>query len=507
MDDPRAPADPFIPLTVAQLVAILERLDNALLIQHRSGAIAFVNDAAARLCGFDTAAAMRAVPIDAVLRRFTLHDATGHLLPLSDLPARRVLAGEPIAETTVRWRSVATGEERWSAVRATAVPDDAGQPAYVLSVFQDITDLVQERTERTRLYRETQAAEERYRALLAGVGDAVLVADAAGNYIDANPAMVELLGYTVEELRQMRVGDLTAGVPSDFAQEIHTLPDGSRRGEMELRRKDGTVIPVEGWVTSVDLPTGRLFLGTWRDISARRAAEEERQRFIAMIAHELRNPLSSLIGYAELMRRRERFDPRAVETIIAQGRRLERLTLDLRDAMRIGGGVPLIHRAAVNARTLIADAVEQAQTTTTAHTITVTMPDALPPARWDADRIAQVLGNLLLNAIKYSVDGGDVRVRVEDRGDHLRVAVTDTGIGIPPEALPAIFAPFYRAANAREGSARGMGLGLPISKALVEAHGGEMWAESTLGQGSTFIFTLPYLPPDDASDTAQPSGM
>jgi signal transduction histidine kinase len=105
-----------------------------------------------------------------------------------------------------------------------------------------------------------------------------------------------------------------------------------------------------------------------------------------------------------------------------------------------------------------------------------------------------VLGNLLLNAIKYS-EGGTVRVRVRDEGESVRITVADQGIGIPAGALSHIFEPFYRAENAAGGSRRGMGLGLPISKALIEAHGGEMAVESRVGEGSTFTLTLPYAVP------------
>ncbi|MDQ6602915.1 MAG: HAMP domain-containing histidine kinase, partial [Chloroflexota bacterium] len=226
----------------------------------------------------------------------------------------------------------------------------------------------------------------------------------------------------------------------------------------------------------------------------RERAEEERQQFVAMVAHELRNPITSLMGYAQLMKRRERYDARAMETIIAQAQRLERLTVDLRETVRARLGALAIVPGPVDVRSLVLAAIEQAQATTEIHTIAVEMPDALPPAQWDADRIAQVLGNLLLNAIKYSEDGA-VRVRVADEGESVRIAIADCGIGIPTEALSHIFEPFYRAENAASGSRRGMGLGLPISKALVAAHGGEMAVESRVGEGSTFTLILPYDAP------------
>jgi len=226
-------------------------------------------------------------------------------------------------------------------------------------------------------------------------------------------------------------------------------------------------------------------------VQMRERAETERQEFVAMVAHELRNPITSLMGYAQLMQRRERYDAKAMETIIAQAQRLDRLTVDLRETVRARLGALAITPGPVDVRSLVLAATEQAQATTETHTIAVEMPGALPPAQWDADRVAQVLGNLLLNGIKYST-GGEIRVHVTDEGESVRIAIADRGIGIPPEALPHIFEPFYRAENAVSGSRRGMGLGLPISKALIEAHDGALTVESCVGAGSTFTLTLPY---------------
>ena len=342
-----------------------------------------------------------------------------------------------------------------------------------------------------RLYREAQASEERFRGLFEGTADAVLVTDAEGRYVDANPAMCALVGYSRDELRTMRVGDLSPDWEAAQQHRAGVLRAGAWRGEMELRRKDGAVIPVEGAITALRTAAGAFSIAAWRDISGRRRAEEQRQRFIAMVAHELRNPLSAIIGYADLMRRRQRYDAKAVETIVAQARRLERLTLDLRETMLVGARALTLKRGPTDPRALVTAAVELAQATSADHRIVLEVPAHLPAADWDADRVSQALGNLLLNAIKYS-EGGTVRVQVNDSDGAVRIAVTDTGMGIPPEAIPQIFEPFYRATNAAAGSARGMGLGLPIAKALIEAHGGTLTAASTLGVGSTFIVTLPY---------------
>jgi PAS domain S-box-containing protein len=643
------------------LSAFLQGVADGILVQGRDGAVLFVNDAGARLCGFDSVAAMRATPIARVLDKFALFDEAGQPFSTTDLPAQRVLHGLPAPEIVLRTRVRGSCGERWSAVSATPVRDAEGAVQFAISVFRDITErrragfaarfladagailaasldyettvrqvaqlavprvadwcavdiadvdgrphllalahidpakvtlghehrrrypvdpdapfgvpevirsgrsqLVSEipdalliswardaehlamlralgiasmmlvplvargrvlgamnfvsssherlfdpadlafaeslaaraglAIDNARLYRDAVAAEERYHGLFGGVGDAVLVTDAEGNCIDANPAMTALVGYSVEELRRLRESDLTV-TETGIAREIHRLPDDSVRRELILRCKGGATVPVEGLTTSLAAPSGVLHIGAWRDISERRHVEEERQRFVAMVEHELRNPLTAIVVYAQLMRQRARYDAKAVDSIIAQAKQIERLTLDLREAMRARAGVLTLQRSAVDVRALIAAVVEQVQATTTDHTISLAMPTHLHPAEWDADRVGEVLGNLLLNAIKYSPSGGDVRVVVEEIGESVRVSVADFGLGIPQHSLPRIFEPFYRATNATEGSARGMGLGLSIAKELVVAHGGEMTVESVLGRGSTFAFALPYAPP------------
>ena len=129
------------------------------------------------------------------------------------------------------------------------------------------------------------------------------------------------------------------------------------------------------------------------------------------------------------------------------------------------------------------------------HTVVVDVPEGSLEGWWDPDRLGQVLHNLLANAIKYSPGGGEIRVRVEDLGRQVRVSVADQGIGIAPDALPRLFGRFYRTETAAASGATGLGVGLYIAKSLVEAHGGQIWAESRgEGCGATFGFTVPYEP-------------
>lgn len=347
-----------------------------------------------------------------------------------------------------------------------------------------------------RLLQETQDAEVRFRTLFTRVPDAILVADSAGHYLDANPAATILLGYSHEELMHLSVEDVviaeTSWTQEEYARFVET---GAWRDELDVRRKDGVAVPVEAQATAVALPTGTFYLSVLRDISARRRSEREQQDFIAMVAHDLKNPLTSLKGHAQLMRRRGTFSERSLTTIVSQADRLERLIDDLRDVTRIDVGQIPLERTNVDICALLHERATAAEALTQTHTIHVETPEIPVIGWWDADRLAQVLDNLITNAMKYSPEGGDIEVRVAVTREDVCVSVSDRGIGIAPEAQERLFERFYRAEGGIAADKKGLGLGLYISKALVEAHGGRMSAEPRDGGGSIFSFTLPLTQP------------
>jgi signal transduction histidine kinase len=246
-------------------------------------------------------------------------------------------------------------------------------------------------------------------------------------------------------------------------------------------------------VTAVELPTGCVYVGALRDISERRELERMQREFIAMVGHELRTPLTALKIYIHMMQRSERYSARAIEAILVQSGRLERLINDLLDTSRLDANKLELKRTEVDLLAVARSVVEQAQALSPVHKVRLQAPPQPLVGHWDRDRIEQVLQNLLLNAIKYS-PGGPVTVRVNDLGAEARVAVRDRGPGIPPEALPRLFDRFFRA-QAGTSRIQGLGLGLYISKALVEAHDGQITVTSRLGRGTTFTLTLPYDQP------------
>jgi signal transduction histidine kinase len=251
-----------------------------------------------------------------------------------------------------------------------------------------------------------------------------------------------------------------------------------------------------------------------REIASRRAAEaeqarlyqlaqdaiREREALLAIASHELKTPLTAVVGYAYLLQRRLRGAPQAserdlrtVDTMVAQATRLDRMLTDLLDLSRLERGeVPHAQRP-VDLATLVHAVVEEAHPTPTEHTVTIMGGDGPIMVAGDADQLAQVLRNLLSNAIKYSPGGGQVRIALATDGAHARVSVEDNGIGIPADALPHVFQRFYRVRNDVGQAIEGFGIGLYVVQEIVTRHGGTITVASTEGAGATFTVCLPAL--------------
>ncbi len=236
--------------------------------------------------------------------------------------------------------------------------------------------------------------------------------------------------------------------------------------------------------------------------------DQEREEFISIIAHELKNPLASIKGYAGLLQRRAKKDPagqsalKGLDVIEQQANRMSMLLDQLRDVSQIGADRFTIEPAPLDLAVLTQRIVADMQATTTDHVVQLVVRDEPLMTLGDEFRMAQVLGNLIGNAIKYSPDGGQIDVVVERNDDPpfrphdadalewATVTVRDQGIGIPVEGQQRLFERFFRAPNAK-GKVSGMGLGLYITREIVARHGGYLWLESEENQGSLFGVALP----------------
>lgn len=238
---------------------------------------------------------------------------------------------------------------------------------------------------------------------------------------------------------------------------------------------------------------------------AERAARAEAQEavqlrdlFFAVASHELKTPITSLLGHAQLLQRRlgpaqpvtER-DQRALQVIVEQAARLSRMVTEMLDAGQIAAGRLSVERAPLDLGALARRVVAEIQPTLTRHSLCYDAPDEALMVNGDELRLEQVLYNLVQNAVKYSPAGGQVQVRLERRGERACLAVADQGIGIPQQALGSLFQRYYRADNVEERGIGGLGIGLYVVKEIVSLHDGEIEVASSEGEGSTFTIYLP----------------
>ncbi len=226
-------------------------------------------------------------------------------------------------------------------------------------------------------------------------------------------------------------------------------------------------------------------------------AEQLRRNMVADVAHELRTPLSNIRGYLEAVNDGlMKADAKAIQSLNEESNRLSRLVDELQELSLAEAGELKLQRQAGDISRLIDQAVVavQAQATAKGVSLSTDLGEELPSVNIDSQRMAQVLHNLLDNAIAHTDHGDSITVSAVREGDCIEVAVTDTGEGIPDEDLPNIFERFYRVDKSRARATGGSGLGLTIAKRLVEAHGGSIEARSEPGKGTRFTFTLPVSP-------------
>jgi len=214
------------------------------------------------------------------------------------------------------------------------------------------------------------------------------------------------------------------------------------------------------------------------------------------ISHELKTPVALIKGYASTLRRDDvHWDQETTRESLAiieeESDRLHRLIDNLLEASRIQAGTLRLELGDVFIPNLAAKTVERFQIQTTSHKLELSFPAGFPPVLADEERLQEVLYNLISNAIKYSPNGGTIRVSGKVQGDHVQVSVSDQGQGIPSDKQSRLFEPFYRIDSSLGRRTQGVGLGLFLCKAIVEGHGGRIWVESIPGKGSTFRFTLP----------------
>src|SRR3989442_7541166 len=358
---------------------------------------------------------------------------------------------------------------------------------------------------RTEISKREQAqeallrSEEHFRLLIENIADVITVLQSDGTVRYQSPSLEQRLGYRLQESVGKNVFELihpddVPRVREAFSHVLHNAGSAFST-ECRFQHRDGPwrVFEVAG-TNLLDHPAVGGVVVNAHDITERKEVERLKDELISVVSHELRAPLTSLRGFAQLMLQRD-FTPekrREFLTILHnEAIRLTNLINDFLDIQRIESRRQVYHFDHVELLPLIRETVTLFTQESEKHTVRLQMPDSLPPVHADADRIRQVLFNLLSNALKFSPHGGEVTVGACQEGAHIKVWVADYGVGIPPEALPKLFSKFFRVDNQETRHISGTGLGLALVKEIVEAHQGRVGVESAQGQGSTFSFTLP----------------
>jgi PAS domain S-box-containing protein len=342
-------------------------------------------------------------------------------------------------------------------------------------------------------------------AMLEDMRAGAVTLDRAGVIVYCNASFAELMGTT----RAGILGrSIFPSVPEDsrsFFLALQEPPAGLRRGEIALRTAGGGLVPVLATMSPIRVHGRELFCLIVADLTGQRREAQlladcrRKDEFLAMLAHELRNPIAPIRNAARILALVEAGEPRvawARQVIDRQVTHMTRLIDDLLDVSRITRGKVRLDSAATDLRLAIRQAIETARPLIEArgHRLTVDVPDRRLPVRADLTRLSQALSNLLDNAAKFTPDGGRIGIAADQQGPSLWISVRDTGIGISPEMLPRVFDLFAQA-DATPGRLRGgLGLGLTLARTLVEMHGGTVEARSTgLGCGSELVVRLPAL--------------
>ncbi len=375
------------------------------------------------------------------------------------------------------------------------------------------------------------AERERFRTTLTSIGDAVVVTDAQGRITLLNPVAQSLTRWGEEAIGQpldavFRIVNESTHQPVEnpVSRVIRSGAIVGLTNHTELIAKDGTEMPIDDSGAPIRDARGRIVgvVLVFRDITERRGAERvlqdadrRKDEFLAMLAHELRNPLAPIRNAAHTLGLLGPGDDRlrwVAGVIERQVGLMTRLVDDLLDVSRITSGKIALQREVVSVRAVLAQALEAARPAAESRTQALEM-DVPEDAGWvdgDPARLAQAIGNLLDNAIKYTEPGGQIRVRARVEGDEVVIVVEDSGAGIDPDLLPHVFDLFIQADRSLERKQGGLGLGLTLVRRLVEMHGGRVEAASAgPGHGSAFTIVLPRVaePAAEAEAVEEPAAV
>lgn len=549
-----------------KLHAVLDGVDDGIVVQDVGGQALYANEGAAQILGYPSVDALLRGQWVEGMKRFEVFDERRQPLPPEQMPGRNALRARVAIERELLFRVAATGEEHWTVVRSKPLYDAKGRPDSVITLLRDVTQRRRDEVRRGFIARAAQelGSSIDYAETLARVARLAVpeVADwAAVDLVEdgrlvrlavahVDPAKIALL----EELDRryparpgaprgarnvIRTGqaEMVSDMPAvtgdaaamDPEQQRLILALGLRsylsvplsvRGETigalsfataESQRRFGpddlAIATALAERAVVAIEHARLYRENERARAEAERANRSKDEFLAMLGHELRNPLAPILTAVALMRMRSG-PSKEIAVVERQVKHVVRLVDDLLDVSRITRGKIELKLERLDLAEVTTRAVEMAMPLIEqrAHHLDVDVPSGLT-VRGDAVRLAQVVANLLNNAAKYMEKGGRIGVRAARSGGAIEVRVRDQGIGIAPEMLPRVFEMFTQESQAIDRAQGGLGLGLAIVKSLVALHGGEVSVQSEgVGSGSEFCVRLPALEGEVTAPTSLPPG-
>jgi PAS domain S-box-containing protein len=409
---------------------------------------------------------------------------------------RHALETSSPAEIEYRIRN-RQGEYRWHLGRSSPVLDAQGNVVRWLAAAIDIHD-------RRAVEDALRASERRFETVFdLSPQPLAITREADGRFVAVNDALATLLGFTREELVGKTSVELGMWSPEERAAFVESMDAGFRASvEVSKRRKDGRIVRVVLSSARSEIDGVPCLVNAATDVTAQRASEEALRRadhlkdeFLALLSHELRNPLTPILTSARLLERQVGAEGRQdVDVIVRQVKHLVRLVDDLLDISRVARGAVTLSKTRLDLATVVSRAVEETTPLfeQRGHRLEVSIPTSGLEVEGDAVRLTQVVDNLLTNAARYTPPGGVVTVTGAREEDSVVLRVRDTGVGIDAALLPDLFDTFIQGARGPDRAEGGLGIGLSLVRTLTELHGGTATVHSDgPGKGSEFSIRLP----------------
>ncbi len=373
------------------------------------------------------------------------------------------------------------------------------------SLLQSFADQAAIAVQNAQLYEQTRREKHRMDAMLDSVADGILILSQDHTIERSNPAFARLFGAPISEIIGLNHDEVIRWHAIEHGPTLNEAeaggwpltPNATLYVEGDLLLVDGSKLAVGVTYAPLQTPDNQMLnvIASVRDVTHFRHAEELQSTFMSVISHELKTPIALIKGYVGTLRRDDvSWDRKTVEDSLAvieeEADHLTELVENLLDASRLESGMLAIDSTDLSLKILAERLAERFRTQSKIHTFVVDFPEDFPIILADERRIGQVILNLLSNAVKYSPDGGEIRIIGEERPEQIIICVQDQGPGIAPGEIPRIFDRFYRADNAQR-MTKGTGLGLYLSRAIIEAHKGSIWVDPTPESGARICFSIP----------------